>query len=185
MKRKFNADIPDECYLARCQKRLKEWGAPLDGWYCLEIKDIREDDPEADLAVCELCGCDRVRFVHVMMNDLYFEPVEVGCICAGIMEGDILAAKERERLMRNRAARKRTFMKKEWGRTEHGWYLKYHHEEIRIGRRKSNPEQLGVKYQGRVLWTYKGKPITNFLSAVHASFNLVDPVEKMMRRKDA
>ena len=74
----------------------------MERWYCLEVIDVREDDPEAPLWTCELCGCDRVRFVHVMDNPLYFEPVRVGCICAGIMEGNILAAEERERQMRNR-----------------------------------------------------------------------------------
>lgn len=172
----------DKRYLTRCQRQLKEWGAPLSGWYCTEIIDVREDDPEAPLSTCELCGCDKVRFIHVMEHEQYFEPVDVGCICAGIMEGDILAAKERERLMRNRAARKRNFMKKKWGRTAHGWYLDYHHHEILIGRKRSDTERLGVKYQGRVLWTYKEKPITNFLSAVHAAFNLVDPALEIVRR---
>ena len=111
-----------------------------------------------------------------MENDLYFEPVEVGCICAGVMEGDVLAAKERERLMRNRAARKRNFMKKEWSNTAHGWRLTYKRRELVIGRSRRNPDHLGVKYQGKISWTYRGKPITNFLSAVHAAFNLVDPV---------
>jgi hypothetical protein len=32
-----------------------------------------------------------------MQHKGYPEVIEVGCICAGVMEGDILAAKDRER----------------------------------------------------------------------------------------
>ena len=100
----------DSAYVRRCQKRLQEWGAPLSGWYCDYIYDVADEeaDPDhIDLFTCELCDCSQVRFVHVMRHDEYFETVSVGCICAGIMEGDILAARERERLMKNRANRKR------------------------------------------------------------------------------
>ena len=96
----------DSAYVRRCQKRLQEWGAPLSGWYCDYIYDVadEEEDPDyIDLFTCELCDCSQVRFVHVMRHDEYFETVSVGCICAGIMEGDILAAREREWLMKNRA----------------------------------------------------------------------------------
>lgn len=107
----------DSAYVRRCQKRLQEWGAPLSGWYCDYIYDVadEEEDPDhIDLFTCELCGCSQVRFVHVMRHDEYFETVSVGCICAGIMEGDILAARERERLMKNRAKRKRNFPNRQW-----------------------------------------------------------------------
>ena len=87
------------------------------GWYCADVVDVREDDPEAPLSECELCGCGNVRYEHIMEHEEYFEPVTVGCICAGIMEGDILKAKERERLMRNRAKRRRNFVRKAWKQT--------------------------------------------------------------------
>lgn len=106
----------EDNYQNRCTKQLKEWGAPLAGWYCESVVDVKGDeddwdeednedneDNEAGLATCELCGCERVRFLHVMGNPDYFEEVNVGCICAGIMEGDIPAAVERDREMRNRA----------------------------------------------------------------------------------
>ena len=135
----------DKSYFARSQKILREWGAPLSGWHCQEVYDVREDDMEAPLHTCELCGCRKVRFVHVMRHPDYFEDVAVGCICAGVMEGDILAARERERLMRSRR----------------------------------NPKHLGVKCRGKCIWTYKGKPIRNFLSAAYAAFNLVDPIPEV------
>lgn len=138
--------LKDKSYLARCQKTLRSWGAPFSGWTCKEIYDVRDDDWNAPLHACELCGCTKVRYVHVMTHPDYFEDVSVGCICAGIMEGDILAAKDRERLMRNRSKRKRSFPKRKWTRTTNGWSLTYHGEQILIGRSRHNPERLGVKY---------------------------------------
>lgn len=52
------------------------------------MADEEEDPDHIDLFTCELCDCSQVRFVHVMRHDEYFETVSVGCICAGIMEGD-------------------------------------------------------------------------------------------------
>jgi hypothetical protein len=145
--------------------------------------DVREDDWDAPLHICELCGCTKVRYVHVMTHPDYFEDVSVGCICAGVMEGDILAAKERERQMRNRSKRKRSFPKRKWRQTPNGWILTCHGEQILIGHSRHNPERLGVKYRGQCVWTYKGKPITNFLSAAYAAFNLVDPVPEVARAR--
>ena len=45
-----------------------------------------------------------------MVHEDYFDVVIVGCICAGIMEGDILRAKERDRLMKNRSKRRKNFI---------------------------------------------------------------------------
>jgi hypothetical protein len=176
--------LKDKSYLARCQKTLRSWGAPLSGWTCKEIYDIRDDDRDAPLHVCELCGCTKVRYVHVMTHPDYFEDVSVGCICAGIMEGDILAAKNRERLMRNRSKRKRSFPRRKWTRTANGWSLTYHGDQILIGHSRHNPERLGVKYNGQCVWTYKGKPITDFLSAAYAAFNLADPAPEVARVRD-
>lgn len=174
----YGADNTDKIYLAKCVRQLKEWGAPLSGWYCEDIIDVREDDPEAPLSQCELCGCASVRYEHVMMHDQYFEPVTVGCICAGIMEGDILKAKERERLMRNRSKRKKSFIKRPWRQPRHN----VHHRTYR-GKPITIVEYSGsyVVYVGaKTVRTYKGKPIQDFLSAVYAAFNLADPVEEIL-----
>ena len=81
---KRRKDIPDKIYLARCLRQLKEWGAPLDGWYCTGIIDVHEDDYDAPLSACELCGCVHVRYEHVMENDI------APWITIGTMELEIL-----------------------------------------------------------------------------------------------
>ena len=163
-------------YVRRCQKKLMEWGAPLTGWYCDYIYDVTDDEDEEsnELFTCELCDCPQVRFVHVMKNDDYFETVGVGCICAGIMEGDILAAKERERLMKNRAKRKHNFPNRQWKKNWFGNYqLNYQGTTVFINHRINNC--YSVYANGKSVYSYKGRPLDNFLSAAYAAFDLVDP----------
>lgn len=108
-------EIYNEKYIARCLKRLKSWNAPLVGWNCEEVIDTGDA-----YETCELCGCPSVRYIHVMHHDDYVESVKVGCICAGIMEGDVMASQERERKIKNRANRKKTFNNKTWTDTRKG-----------------------------------------------------------------
>lgn len=172
------AEELDKRYLARCIRKLKEWGAPLDHWECIDVIDVREDDEDGTLSECELCGCANVRYEHVMMHELYFETVTVGCICAGIMEGDILRAKERERRMRNRAKRKKSFIAKKWSQPEWDTYRRQHRgHEIMI---LQNPESYAVYVDGQVHLTYKGEVIRDFLSAAYRAFELADPVKEVL-----
>lgn len=160
-------------YIARCQKKLKAWNAPLENWRCVEMIDGEDADFE-----CELCGYESVRFIHVMEHDEYFEQVSVGCICAGIMEGNILAAKERDRKMKNRAKRKLNFPNRKWKTARSGaYYVKYRDQYVFINR---NNGRYNCCCNGRRAWLYHGKPITDFLSACYAAFDLADPVEEAM-----
>lgn len=154
-------------YIARCHKTLVKWGAPVKEWECIGVLDSGDDS-----SVCELCGCGKVRYVHVMHHDWYFENVYVGCICAGVLEGDVLAAKERERIVRNRGKRKQTFLKKKWMEGNDGErFLMYRARRIEIYVRNGG---FGVICEDGCAWDYKGRKITNFLTAVHAAFDLVD-----------
>lgn len=38
----------DSAYVRRCQKRLREWGAPLSGWYCDYIYDVADEEEDPD-----------------------------------------------------------------------------------------------------------------------------------------
>ena len=49
-----------------------------------------------------------------------YRPLGVGCVCAGRMEGDPQAARERERTFRKRETRRRTFMNRIWRRSRDG-----------------------------------------------------------------
>lgn len=159
-----------ESYKARCLKQLKEWHAPLSGWYCIQMIDT-----ENDYATCELCGCKKVRFIHVMRHDMYFEDIRVGCICAGIMENDILAAKNRERQLENRAKRKHHFPYRKWQTTCNGnKYITYKGHKLFVNHDFSSG-LYSVKYGEKTSFIYRGKRIKDELSATYAAFDLVDP----------
>lgn len=174
-------EIYSERYKKRCIKRLKEWGAPISDWVCIEVYDIvYEESESAGLFSCELCDCAKVRFVHIMRHEMYFEDVHVGCICAGIMDGDILGAKEREREMKNRAKRRENYLKRNWQRRGNGKItMKYKNRWITIMAGRYNNGGYGVICDGYSVWRHKGKRITSFLSAVHAAFDIVDPPIKV------
>lgn len=180
--KKNGVDNRDKAYYARCIRQLKAWGAPLDGWRCIKLIDVQEDGFEigcySEFFVCDLCGCNKVRNVHVMYHDLYFEEVRVGCICAGIMEGDILKAEERERKMRNRAKRRKNFLKHEWKQVGYNkWVRTYRHKDLCI--QKIN-DRYHVLVGSKMVRTYKGKPIQDYLSALYAAFKFADPVEDIL-----
>jgi hypothetical protein len=110
----------------------------------------------------------------------YFERISVGCICAGIMEGDILAAKERERLVRNRSKRRKNYLKRLWDHTPYGVsFLRYRGENLKIYESHIHPGQFTASLGNTTTSHHKGKPITNFLTAVHAAFDLIDPIEEI------
>ena len=105
---------PNGIYHNRCIKNLTRMGAPITDWSCAVVRDVRKDNNNAPLMSCEVCGCPRVRFVHEMQHKDYPLTLYVGCICAGVIEGDVLAAAERENVLRKRAERRKYFLKKTW-----------------------------------------------------------------------
>lgn len=87
---------------------------PHSGWSCTGVSDLGEP-----AAVCGMCGEQIIRYVHHMTHPAY-RPLGVGCVCAGRMEGDPQAARERERTFRKRETRRRTFMNRTWRRSRDG-----------------------------------------------------------------
>lgn len=77
-------------------------GVPKKGWVCVDIEDLGEPS-----AVCEMCESSTIRFVHYMENDRYDDALRCGCVCAGNMENDLVAAERREQGMRSRASKRK------------------------------------------------------------------------------
>ena len=120
----------DEKYLRKCHKRLRELDAPLENWSCVEVVDGETAD-----FVCELCDCKKVRYIHVMAHEDYDGVLNVGCICAGYMEGDLIAARARDDAAKKKSARRATFRKKIWKEIdENNWSVKYKHRSVHIER---------------------------------------------------
>lgn len=158
-------------YLAKCFSTLKELKAPLEGWECIQVIDH-----ETDNSTCELCGCTRVRYEHVMQHQEFPSVLGTGCICAGIMEDDILKAKKRERQARLRTKRKLNYLKKPWFAAADGrWGLRYKRRNLVIdtdicrGQEYYRLEIDGEGYQWK-----DNKRMLSFLSAQHFAFDLMD-----------
>ena len=150
------------------RNKLRGMNMPVDGWHCLFVEDWEEDD-----FTCELCGNTKVRFVHHMVNEFTDDQIAVGCICAGAMEGDVEAARLREKPLRNKAQRKRNFPNRKWERARSGsYYLNCPQGRVFIN--TSRFGGYGVSYQGRQVWNYKGKKIQDFNTACYAAFDLVE-----------
>lgn len=84
-------------------------GVPHKGWTCVDIEDL--GSPSAE---CEMCESQTIRYVHHMEHPDYPEVLQVGCVCAGHMEGDLAASRAREASMKSRAAKRKRWTTRAW-----------------------------------------------------------------------
>jgi len=92
-------------------------GIPHRGWRCVTVIDLREDGSspeETDYATCEMCGNERIRFVHVVEHDDFDRQLEVGCVCAEKLTEDYVNPRSRENKLKNKAARKAKWLTRTW-----------------------------------------------------------------------
>lgn len=73
---------------------------PHKGWVCVDVIDNETPD-----ATCEMCGNERIRYVHTMSHPSNNMQLDVGCVCAEKMTDDYVNPRRRERELRNKAAR--------------------------------------------------------------------------------
>ena len=125
--------------LANTPNLWKRDDVPHEGWYCVGVTDLG-----APCGVCEMCGYQIIRYVHHMVHNSYGGTLNVGCVCAGKMEGDIEKAKKRERDFKNREARKESFMNRKWNQSRNGNpYIKIKNHLIVLYKKK-----------GEEIWKY-------------------------------
>jgi hypothetical protein len=62
---------------------------------------------------CEMCGNERIRYVHSMTHSNWSGPLRVGCVCAEKMTDDYVNPRKRERVLRNAAAKRLRDKKRE------------------------------------------------------------------------
>jgi hypothetical protein len=95
--------------------KWKQREVPHRGWTCVDVQDLGEPS-----AVCEMCETMTTRYVHIMEHEDYDGQLEVGCVCAEHMEQDRVAPKRRERLLRNAARRRQTWLTRKWRQSKRG-----------------------------------------------------------------
>lgn len=90
-------------------------GVPHSGWVCVDIEDLGEPQVE-----CEMCESKTIRYVHRMEHPFYAKVLAVGCVCAGNMEGDLAAAKNRDATMQSRATKRKRWTTRKWKISQNG-----------------------------------------------------------------
>ena len=93
-------------FVARRYGKWSQPGVPHRGWVCIDVEDLGSVSE-----TCEMCESQSIRYVHTMYHPHFSEKLNVGCVCAGNMEGDIKAANARERVVRNSSLRRRNWPK--------------------------------------------------------------------------
>ena len=96
--------------------RWDQSGIPHRGWRCVDVVDVRagpRPEDEIGYATCEMCGKEKIRFVHTMEHGEH-EPLDVGCICAEKMSEDYVTPRRWEQKLRNRAARRSKWLTRRW-----------------------------------------------------------------------
>ena len=149
-------------------------GVPHKGWVLIDFEDIK-DDPNAEYETCEMCGNERIRYIHILAHPDYERVMRVGCNCAEKMTDDYTTHREHENYMRKRAARRKNFMKQGWYRNQKGnWILNYKGFRITAIERNGG---YGFVFQNNWIWNYKGKRIRDWNTLKLAAFDAVDSIK--------
>ena len=150
---------------------------PHKGWRYVGMEDLGENrvfGDEIEYEQCEMCGNEKIRYVHILKHPECDNEIRVGCVCASKMINDYVYPQEQERNLKNRINRKRNFLKHEWSyKPSTGNYtLRYKGENITI--MKSRDGGWGVIFQGECRWQYNGKKISDLPTAKLVAFDLFD-----------
>ena len=84
-------------------------GVPHKGWRLVSFDDLGDL-----LETCAMCETQEIRYVHYMEHDNYPEVLGVGSVCAGHMEEDYTAPRQREQRAKSLATRQSRWMNATW-----------------------------------------------------------------------
>jgi hypothetical protein len=102
-------DLREEDAVSKRRGKWSDPGVPHKGWTCIDVDDLGEASE-----ICAMCEAMQIRYVHTMTHPAYEGSLAVGVVCAGNMAQDLKGALERERLVRNRSARRARFLSRKW-----------------------------------------------------------------------
>lgn len=81
---------------------------PHRNWQCIEVEDLGSPSQ-----TCEMCEQEEIRYIYKMVHDDH-ESLEVGCICAGHMDGNFQTAKARDDILKSRTQRRANWLNLSW-----------------------------------------------------------------------
>src|SRR5271168_4438785 len=93
---------------------------PKFGWTCEFVDDLADHCIFGEYMDCWMCGREQIRFVHHLNHRGYPDTIEVGCVCAGKLTGDVQATKASETKVRNRAMRRAKWLTRRWKISNNG-----------------------------------------------------------------
>ena len=139
---------------------------PHENWTCVDVIDLG-----APVGTCRMCSNQIIRYVHIMRHPAYPRTIGAGCVCAGRMEGNPEAARERENAFKNRLARRETFLALPRKKSRNGnEYVKYHGEIITLYPDKFRKGQWKAILRGQYTDSCAAKE-----DALAEAFDILDP----------
>ena len=157
--------------------RWEREGIPHKGWKEIGIEDLGEDlefGDDVEYEQCEMCGQEKIRYVHILQHSDFNGELRVGCVCAEHMTDDYINPQKSERELKNRLNRKKNFMRREWQERAQGKYvLRYKGENITIMKSKYGAG-WGVLLGGQSVFRYNNRRIDDFHTARLIAFDLFD-----------
>ena len=134
--------------------RWEREGIPHKGWKEIGIEDLGEDlesGDDVEYEQCEMCGQEKIRYVHILQHPNFNGELRVGCVCAERMTDDYINPQKTERELKNRLNRKKNFMRREWQERNQGKYvLRYKGENITIIYKDYLlPQEIGIITKGK------------------------------------
>lgn len=153
---------------------------PHKGWEYIGMEDLGEDafpGEEIKYEQCEMCGNEKIRYVHILRHPEVRGEFRVGCDCASKMTENYNDPERNERNLRNRTNRRKNFLKQQWRRTEKGFTLRYKGENITIV--MSKYATWGVVFYGEWRWDYHGKKMNDIDTAKLVAFDLFDELHEV------
>lgn len=98
-------------------------GVPHKGWLCVDVYDVLANGAsaeEADYPTCEMCGKEKIRYVHVVEHNNFPRRLSVGCVCAEKLSGDCVNPRRQEAKLKRKASRKGKWLTRKWSSSKAG-----------------------------------------------------------------
>ena len=170
---------------------MAEWnkpGIPHKGWRCINVLDLGEDAEsieDIEYEQCEMCGNEKIRYVHVMKHPEYPETLHVGCICSEKMSEDYENPRKCEIALRNKAIRRRNFNRTKWrfNPSKKTYSKKYKGEYITL--LESKYGNWGVFFANQKIWDYDGNKILSFKFAEKVAFEIFEKYHTTQEEREA
>jgi hypothetical protein len=86
-------------------------------WNLVDVIDITEDgQPEEDAPyeTCMMCNHEKIRYIHIVDHKDYPQQIRVGCNCAEKLTEDYTNPAAKEKELRSRSSRLKTWYIRKW-----------------------------------------------------------------------